>query len=278
MKNIIIIDDSEILQKFISNCFQDCIIKLLQPQNAPEVFDTSEESILLINTSIVNSEYRFRFERGGLEFVKNNLSRFPENQRIIFFSYEGKENIKQYLKDNWLKYDSKYFLHYPFEKDIVMQVISASKPAALKTTEMFKIEIRRNLLKILSSVKHDFLNRIARILPDLKAYRSLCINGRAPDDFKLDFNHEYLRIEITKLAEKISFDISRNGLNYSPAVKNELKELAGLLQRMPDTIDLFKNKRSAETVTPDLELFIESIENIKNKFENITGYLSDEQR
>jgi hypothetical protein len=278
-KKIIILDDSKIFYDFMRKCAPDDEIVLIDVLYQKSLLNMESPEIFLINTSIICEECRFKFERGGLEFIKTNINRFPKSSRIIFFSYEDKESIKYYLLDKWLKYDTKYFIHYPFEKDAVLKIINSGKAAPLKTTDMFKIEVRHNLLKLLSSVKHDFLNRIARILPDLKAYRSSFLNGGSLIEFDMDFKPDFLKAEIIKLSERIRENILRNEPNYDAAMNIALKEIAELLNQIPNLIILFReNREVTNDLLNDLEKLINSIEEIKQKFENIIGYLRDEQR
>jgi len=274
--SISIIDNSGLIKGFLdkSSIFPEAMVL----ENISSHADLNNCDLLLVNTDFTFNDFRYSFERGGLEFIKYNINKLPKQAGVVFFSLEAKENIKQYLQDKWLKYDSKYFIHYPFEKDILLNLLEKAKPASLKTTEMFKVEMRHNLLKLLSSVKHDFLNRIARILPDLKAYRSSFLNGN-DIEFDMDFKPGFLKEEILKLSAKISENLQRNEFSYNTTTNESLKDIAKLLEKIPDYIMVFgKKKNLSHDLLNDLENLINSIEEIKQKFENTIGFLRDEQQ
>lgn len=273
--NIVILDNNDKFYTLVKENIPDAVSIFLSSESFQNIFEQTKSVLLFINTSIINSTYKYRFERGGLEFIKQNMNILPKDSRIVFFSYEAKENMKQHLKNSWLKYNSRYFIHYPFTAEEVKNIVASEIPP-LKTTDIFRKEIHRTLLKLLSSVKHDLLNRVARILPDLKAFRSAHPDGGEFETLDMDFKPEFLRDEIIKLAVRLEDELHRNRFNYDNFTAESLKKISLLLKKLPETFSPFiKKQKATPQLMKSIELFIGCIDDIKHEFENIIGYLRD---
>ena len=272
-RKTIILDNSHFFYQQILKYFPELSNELIQSENQSELFDIVDDVILFINTSFINDTFKYEYERGGLEFIKTYFHKFGENYQIVFFSYENEENIKFYLKNKWLKYDKNYFLHYPFDTEKIKKIYSDK--TKLKITDNFKKEKFSELIKSLRSFKHDLLNKISQLIPDLNASINNYLNNPKNDKLELFFDPATLKNNVLEKSNLLNTIIENHKTIIDAETKQNLNDLKVLLDNLYELIDHFKNnKKIDDKLINDKNILTDTVNNIKTKLENIIGILN----
>jgi len=272
-RKTIILDNSNFFYQQILKHFPELSIELIESENQNKLFDIIEDVILFINTSFINDTFKYEYERGGLEFIKTNFHKFGENYQIVFFSYENEENIKFYLKNKWLKYDKNYFLHFPFDTEKIKKIFLDK--TKLKITDNFKKEKFSELIKSLRSFKHDLLNKISQLIPDLNASINNYLNNPKNDKLELFFDPATLKNNVLEKSNLLNTIIENHKTIIDAETKQNLNDLKVLLDNLYELIDHFKNnKKIDDKLINDKNILTDTVNNIKTKLENIIGILN----
>ncbi|HEY9187890.1 MAG TPA: hypothetical protein VIR55_08285 [Ignavibacteria bacterium] len=274
-RKTIILDNSNFFYQQILKHFPELSIELIESENQNKLFDIIEDVILFINTSFINDTFKYEYERGGLEFIKTNFHKFGENYQIVFFSYENEENIKFYLKNKWLKYDKNYFLHYPFDTEKIKKIFLDK--TKLKITDNFKKEKFSELIKSLRSFKHDLLNKISQLIPDLNASINNYLNNPKNNKLELFFDPATLKNNVLDKINSLNTIIENNKTIIDAETRQNLNDLKILLDNLYELIEHFKNnKKIDDKLINDKNTLTDTVNNIKTKLENIIGILNYE--
>jgi hypothetical protein len=279
----IIIDNNDFFYNIIKDGLPDNNTYQLYNNNFREIqIDDLNNKVYFINSSLVFDDYKYMYERGGIHLIRNYLQNFKQSNPIIFFSFEGRKNLTHHLKNSWLKYSPNYFIHFPFDMLNIKNILDKAddpKYYFLKTTEIFQKELQTQLYESLRTIKHDYLNRISRIRPELVTFLDkddISNKTRFNLSFELDLN--FLKNELNILSNKLKNLIKNNPLNSIDILNIKFSVLIEKIEKLPEKLVPLNECYSDENkFINNFKPILSYLDEISELFENLINNLKSER-